>query len=182
MLSLVRSHRPALRIVDKRTVPWIRALGRVIRPLSPDFMSAFTMVIGDTVYLAGPRERFPRDDLAKILAHELVHQIDQDTHGAAFYLSYALLPAPLFRTRRAHWERRAYAVDLMLAHEEGGEQALQRSLLRCARLFSGPAYGWMWGGERSARDYLAPTADAIRSGALATRPPYREILAAWRGP
>ncbi|HHO49286.1 MAG TPA: hypothetical protein ENK18_00045 [Deltaproteobacteria bacterium] len=182
MLSLVRRHRPDLEIVDKRTVPWVRGLGLVLRPVIPDFMTAFTMVIGDRVYLAGSPDRFPRDQLARILAHELVHQLDQAKHGAAFYLSYALLPLPLLRTRRAHWERRAYAVDLMLDHHDGGEEALLRTLQRCTALFAGPAYGWMWAGEHAASTFLEDVAAEVRSGALAQRDPYREILEAWRGP
>lgn len=182
MLALVRSHRPGLKIVDKRSVPWMRALGLALRPAVPDFMSSFTVVIGDVVYLAGDPAHFPRDRLAHILCHELIHQLDQAEHGPGFYLSYALLPVPVLRTRRAHWERRAYAVDLMLAHHDGGEPALQRTLQRCVALFSGPAYGWMWAGEQAAEAYLEEIAAQVRSGALATHEPYRQILEAWRGP
>lgn len=177
ILALVRRHRPNLRLVDKHEVRWMRPIGVV----APTFVDDFTTVIGDTVYLSGPVDAFPRDALAGILAHELVHQLDQAEHGAAFYLSYGLAPLPVGRTRRAHWERRAYAVDLMLAWDRAGEAGLARALDRVAPLFAGPAYGWMWAGMDAARAYLAPVAGEVRAGTLQERPPYRDILRAWRG-
>ena len=181
ILALVRRHRPGLRLVDKHTVPLARVAGVVLRPWMPTFMDTVTTVVGDTVYLPGPPERIDRMLLARILAHELVHQLDQAEHGLGFYVSYALTPAPFGRTGRAHWERRAYAVDLMLAWHEGGDAALVRATHRIAMLFSGPTYGWMWLGSDAARQYVGAVADEIRSGTLQQRAPYREILAAWTG-
>jgi hypothetical protein len=158
----------------------MRAAAPLMRPMMPTFMSGVTTVIGDTIYTPGPADGIPRDLLARILAHELVHQQDQATYGLTFYATYGLL-MPTGRTYRAHWERRAYAVDLMLAQEEGGEAGLQRALARIVPLFSGPAYGWMWAGQQAAQAYLAPVVDEVRTGTLQTREPYRAILAAWTG-
>lgn len=181
MLALARRHRPGLRLVPKADVPWMRALGVALRPIVPDFGSAFTTVLGDTVYLPRPLERFDRDALAATLAHELVHQLDMSEHGLRFYASYLALPLPVGRTMRAHWERRAYAVDLMLAWEAGGEAGLTRAAQRIARLFSGSEYAWMWAGQADAEAYLAPIVAEVRAGTLQARAPYAEILAAWRG-
>ena len=180
ILALVRRHRPGLRLVDKNTVPWMRGVGVAMMPLMPDFMTAVTVVLGDVVYLPGPPDQMPEEPLARILVHELVHQIDQARLGPLFYVSYALL-LPTGRTARAHWERRAYAVDLMLAFEQGGPRGLERSMDGICRLFSGPSYGFMWAGRSAARAYLAPIADRIRAGDLQREAPYDEILAAWRG-
>jgi hypothetical protein len=181
VLALARRHRPDLRLVVKQDVPWMRTLGALIRPLSPGFLDRFTTVIGDTVYLPRAPERLGRDLLARILCHELVHQIDQEEHGAWFYVSYGVWPLPVGRTGRAHWERRGYAVDLMLAHHDGGEAELRRTLEWVLPQFTGPAYGWMWAGQAAARSYLEVVADEVRAGTLQTRAPYDEILAAWRG-
>lgn len=159
----------------------MRWAARLLRPISPDFATAVTTVVGDTVYLPVPPDRFDRDQLARLLAHELVHQLDQREHGLGFYVSYLLTPVPFGRTHRARWERRAYAVDLLLAWEEGGEPALRRAAHRIVGLFCGPSYGWMWAGRGAARELLAPTVEAIRGGSLQFEWPYREILAAWRG-
>lgn len=181
MLTLARSHRPHLRLVHKRDVPWMRALGAAVRPVVPDFDASFTTVLGDTLYLPKPVEAFDRDVLASIVAHEIVHQLDQRAWGLAFYASYLAVPLPVGRTVRAWWERRAYAVDLMLAWEEGGERRMEEVAERIVGLFTGANYGWMWAGTESARAYLKPVLDDIRAGALQRRGPYREILSAWRG-
>lgn len=180
MLVLVRRHVPGLQLVHKADVPWMRAASRVIAPVMPDFQTRFTTVVGRTVYLPRPMEEFPRDSLAATLAHELVHQLDQARWGALFYTSYALM-FPVGRSWRAVWERRAYAVDLMIAHERGGDQELRRVTSLLIDLFAGPSYLWMWSGRAAAGSFLAPIVEAVRSGALQQQEPYREILAAWRG-
>jgi hypothetical protein len=181
MLDLVRQHRPRLTLVDRNTVPWMRWFGLLASPVAPDLNTRFTTVLGDTVYLPGPPERFPRDGLAATLAHELVHQLDQARWGPMFYVSY-VAAGPALRTRRAHWERRAYAVDLLLAFEAGGDAALERTADRLADVFAGPSYAWMWAGRASARSYLEPVVAAVRDGSLAQQAPYDSLLAAWRGP
>lgn len=177
ILALVRSERPNLRLVDKHESAVLRTVGRAV----PFLLGGSTTVVGDTVWLPGPPDRIPRRTLARILAHELVHQLDQARWGPAFYLTYALTPLPVGRTTRAHWERRAYAVDLLLAHQERGDRGLRAELDRLATLFAGPHYAWMYAGEAAARAYLSPLADAVRSGALAKEDPYDRILAAWNG-
>jgi hypothetical protein len=181
MLGLVRSRVPALRIVQKRDVWWMRVAGRLLRPIVPAFETRYTTVIGSTVYLPRPLGDFPRDALAATLAHELVHQLDQQRWGIVFYVSYAVTPLPLWRTHRAYWERRAYAVDLMLAHHTGGDRQLERVEARLAELFGGAGYLWMWGGRDAAARYLHPVTEQVRRGSLQQSAPYDAILSAWRG-
>lgn len=180
MLALVRREIPDLRLVDKHDSALMRAVGAVIRPFNPDFTDGYTTVIGATVYLPRPVDRIPRDGLAATLAHELVHQLDQRDHPLWFYVSYGVA-LPVGRTMRAHWERRGYAVDLMLAHERGGDSGLDRKAAWVADLFAGPSYGWMWAGKAAARAYLAPVVAGVRAGTVQAAEPYRGILAAWRG-
>lgn len=180
MLALLRNRVPELRLVHRAEVPWMRGIAWLMRPFNPHF-DRFTIALGHRIYLPLPPERMPREQLAAILAHELVHQLDQARWGPWFYLSYALL-LPLGRTWRAKWERRAYAVDLLLARERGGEAALSRRAGQLARLFAGPAYLHMWSGEEAASRLLAPVVEEVRTGTLETREPYRSILDAWRGP
>jgi hypothetical protein len=181
ILSVARRHVPQLRLVDKHDYPLWKIVGLGVRPLMPDFMEHVTTVIGDTVYLPCPPDRMPRVLLAQILAHELVHQLDQREHGWWFYASYAMAPLPAGRTMRAHWERRAYAVDLMLANATGGEPALRRKAAQVTRYFAGPYYGFMWAGQEAARSYVRTIEDEILAGTLQKRAPYDEILTAWRG-
>ena len=118
ILALARAHRPGLRLVDKADSPWMRAASWLVWPFMPTFLTEVTTVVGDTVYTPGPPETIRRPLLARILAHELVHQLDQAEHPIWFYVSYGVV-LPTGRTWRAWWERRAYGVDLMLAWEEG---------------------------------------------------------------
>lgn len=158
----------------------MRAVGRVLKPVMPNFATRYTTVIGDTVYLPGDPADLPPDALAATLAHELVHQLDQRRYGPLFYISYGLgLPAG--RTLRAYWERRAYAVDLMLAMDRGGPGEVKRVANVLVDVFSGPAYLWMWVGTASAREYLRPVVEDVLDGTLQKHEPYRSILAAWRG-
>lgn len=181
MLALCRTHVPDLRLVDKHEVRWMRALGRVIRPIVPDFSTRYTTVLGSTVYLPGPPERLHPDELASTLAHELVHQLDQRRYGPLFYASYGFL-LPSLRASRALWERRAYAVDLLIARERGGEAEVRRVGGLLAELFAGPGYLWMWPGRGAAARLLEPAIRRVLDGSLDQEEPYRAILAAWRGP
>lgn len=181
MTDHIRERVPNLRLVNKSEVWWMRVLGIVLWPLVPNFMTDFTTVFGDTVYLPDDPARLEPDRLAITLAHEYVHQVDQQDNGLWFYLSYVLTPLPIWRTHRAHWERRGYAVDMMIAFERGQDEALNRKLLWLVDIFTGPNYAWMYGGRRAARDYLERTADQVRHNELQKTPLYAGILNAWRG-
>lgn len=180
VLALTRRHIPGLRLVDKRRVPWMRVLGRVVRPWAPDFDTHYTTVLGRSVYLPRAPEEVPTEVLAATLCHELVHQIDQRRWGPLFYASYGWM-LPTGRTMRAYWERRAYAVDLLIAFERGGAPAVHQTADRLAELFSGPSYLYMWAGRESAASFLRPTVEAVLDGSLVRIAPYAEILDAWRG-
>jgi len=179
MEALVRRHVPDLRLVEKVDSPLMRLLGRVLQPINPDFMDKYTTVIGSTIYLPCPKAEFPPDALAQTLAHELVHQLDMQAFGPLFYVSYVVTPLPVWRTHRAYWVRRGYAVDLMLAYHIGGEARLAAVESWIRGVFAGPAYGWMWGGRSPAARFLKPVVEEVRSGELQQRFPYREVLEAW---
>jgi hypothetical protein len=157
----------------------MQALAWSLRPLVPDFQTQFITVLGQSVFLPKPLERYPPRVAAALLGHELVHLLDIQRFGALFYLSYLLPPAG--RTARALWERRGYAVDLMFAHQQG-EAALDRQVAFVVELMAGPAYGFMWAGRPAARRFLEPTLAAVRAGALHQEEPYRSIWQAWLGP
>lgn len=180
MRALAEAQVPGLRIVRKQDVGWMRALGVALRPLNPRFSTHYTTVVGRTIYLPdGPLPE--RDSQAVTLGHELVHLLDMAEHGLSFYATYLVGPAPFGRTLRAHWERRGYAVDLLIARDRGGRRAVEQLHDWLAGLFAGPHYGWMWAGRDAAHDYLQPTVEAVLDGTLEQREPYRSIIAAWRG-
>jgi hypothetical protein len=180
ILKLVREHVPDLRLVDKHDVRWMRWLGGALRPVVPEFSTRYTTVLGPTVFLPQPPADMVPDVLAATLAHELVHQIDQRRWGLLFYVSYGFC-LPAVRSMRAWWERRAYAVDLLIARERGGPREVERVADLLVELFAGRAYLWMWAGRRGARRFLDPVVHQVVDGDLDRQEPYRSILAAWRG-
>ncbi len=182
MLALIRARVPELKIVHKADSRLMGIIAIALWPITPDFSTRFTTVLGKTVYIPRPMEEFPRDHLARVLAHEFVHQLDMMEHGAWFYGSYLVAPLPVVRTQRAIWERRAYGVDLLLAYDLGGEPELQRYLQYLIETFSGPSYAWMWAGTESARQFLEPLCEEVRSGELQKGEPYASIYRAWCEP
>jgi hypothetical protein len=180
ILKLVRRHVPDLRLVQKEEVRWMRWVGGLLRPLIPEFSNRYTTVLGRTVFLPRPAREMPPRVLASTLAHELVHQLDQQRWGPLFYFSYGFC-LPAGRSLRAHWERRAYAVDLLLARERGGVAEVERVADTLADLFGGRSYLWMWAGRDAARAFLEPAVEAVRTGELDHTEPYASILKAWRG-
>lgn len=178
MLRLAQRRVPGLRLRDKAGSRRMRALALLLRPLVPDFQTGFITVLGRTIFLPRPLPTYPPRVGAALLGHELVHLLDIQRFGPLFYLSYVLPPAG--RTLRAWWERRGYAVDLLLAHQEG-EAALERQVAFVVELMSGPSYGYMWWGRAAARRFLEPTLAAVRDGTLIQQEPYRSIWQAWTG-
>ncbi|MBN2799320.1 MAG: hypothetical protein JXX28_09260 [Deltaproteobacteria bacterium] len=180
MLHQAARHGAPLRLGYKLEHRWTRLVGRLLRPILPEFMDRTATVVGGVIYLPLRRGALPDDLIARVVAHEWVHRRDMLAFGPLFYLSYALL-LPVGWTARAHWERRAYAVELMLAWEEGGEQRLAATEAELVTFFAGSSYLWMCPGRRRAQRCLAPVSQQIRAGTLQETIPYRHILAAWRG-
>lgn len=180
MLALVRADFPDVQLIDKRTVPWMRALGALLRPVVPRFETHFTTVIGRRIYLPKAPEELVPASLAATLAHEYVHMLDQREHGLVFYATYVGIP-PTGRTQRARWELRAYTVDLLLARERHGADWAREVAAWMVPLFAGPSYGWMYSGEDAARELIAPVLEQVLAGELDDVEPYDRILAAWRG-
>ena len=80
VLALVRSHVPELRIVEKRNSRLMKGLGVLLIPITPNFKSNYTTILNKTVYLPRPMTSFDQNQLAKILTHKLVHQLNIIKH------------------------------------------------------------------------------------------------------
>lgn len=116
----------------------MRLIGRVLRPLVPDFMSRYATTIRRTIYV--PRSwRTISEDL---LAHELQHVRDAVRFPILFEVSYLLLPLPVVFTARAFWEWRGYRINVERAAERG--ESLEETQEWIRSQFCGPAYAWMW--------------------------------------
>lgn len=100
----------------------------------------YTTTIGYTIYMSKSLIGTVRG--ADILEHEAVHVGQWAKWNLLFSLSYLLLLPSVF-TFRAHWERKAYEVNLRREKTLTGTIS-QRTEDAMVRRFCGKDYLWMW--------------------------------------
>lgn len=90
-LKVIEQQVPGFRLTFKDETLLHKVLGWLLKPFNPRYMTNFTTTLGKTVsfpsrtwYEENPSRAF------SILAHELVHLVDYQTHGVWFSLSYLL--------------------------------------------------------------------------------------------
>lgn len=91
----VRALVPGFRVAYKDETGWMKALAAVVKPFNPDFLTRYTTTVGKTVYFPSRQvyEASPKGSIT-VLAHELVHLLDDQAHPWLFRLSY-LFPQAL---------------------------------------------------------------------------------------
>jgi hypothetical protein len=121
--------------------------GIPVRPMSAFWLARLVgklgaegFTFGAKVYLARPFERTTVG--YGLLLHEAVHARDQRRFGLLFYVTYALLPLPVFLSFRAVWEWRAYRETLRAELESYGRIS-DETVEGIARQFSSRLYWWM---------------------------------------
>ena len=134
---------PGFRVRFKDQAWHQRALGQGLKVVGARrYLTHFVTVFGNTVWW--PTEaQFRRDPrhAAAVLLHERVHLSDRRRLGVLFDASY-VAAGPAVWTMRAHWERRAYAVDIVRLTRLGRPVEWTCEWLR--PLFSSVEYGFMW--------------------------------------
>jgi hypothetical protein len=129
-----------LRFKDQSAVQ--RGVGRVVGVLgNRRYTTGFVTVLGRTVWWPDQAAyaRVP-ERTARILLHEWVHLSDWARQPLWFPVSYALA-LPTVWTWRAHWERRAFNVDICAYKRMGLHRDQVSASLRST--FCGPEYGYM---------------------------------------
>ena len=134
---------PGFRVAYKNASRLHRAIGRLLRPVNPGYLTDYTTVLGRVVYFPSRqwRERAGPEAVYATLRHEAVHLRDMRRFPVLFQVSYVfLLPAIL--TFRSLWEYRAYRETLRVHAELRG--AIPDALLEhIVRRFTGPDYLFM---------------------------------------
>lgn len=134
---------PGFRVCFKDQSWHQRALGAGLKGVGINrYMTNFVTVFGNTVWW--PDEAMFRRDgkrAASVLLHERVHLWDRRRMGVLFDVSY-VAAGPAVWTMRAHWERRAYAVDIVRLSRFGRSPEWIKAWL--TPLFSKHEYGFMW--------------------------------------
>ena len=118
-----------------------RALGTLLWPLNRSYVNGYVTVLGRTAWW--PNEQRFRNDpkVLGTLLHERVHLWDWRDNPLWFPASYVLF-GPVVWTKRAHWERRGYVIDLVLQQRQGTPIEWQKKWMK--QVFCGSDYGWMW--------------------------------------
>lgn len=139
-----------------------RALGAVLRPFNPTYLTEYTTVMFGRVYLPSRAAlaEMSRESLYALLRHEAVHLRDARRFPGFFQVSYLLL-MPAGVTFRAVWEWRAYAETLRTEQALWGE--IPDALLdRIADRFAGPDYFFMLPARGAVRRRLDALRETIR--------------------
>lgn len=170
MITKAQTYFPSLQIKYKDQSTFMRWLGKLMF-FNPDFMTEYVSTIGHTVYF--PSQDYVQNnpqDANTVFIHECTHMYDENRVGSVWYtLSYLfpliLMPvflvlilvlsgkwlallallwlAPLPAPWRAHFERRAYFVQMyvdyvMYKDDPAADGALFNSW------FKDGSYYWMW--------------------------------------
>lgn len=87
----VRKAVPDFKLAYKDESRLMKLLGFFATPFNPDFMTRYTTTLGSTVYFPSKSyyESQPKSGFT-VLAHEMVHMLDNKRHPLWFRLSYAL--------------------------------------------------------------------------------------------
>jgi hypothetical protein len=96
----IRKEIPDFKISYKNESLFMKVLGFLTMPFNPQFMTRYTTTIGNTVYFPSKEdyESTPKPSFT-VLAHELVHMMDDRNNKWTYAISYAfpqLLALPLF--------------------------------------------------------------------------------------
>lgn len=138
-----------------------RALGTLLWPLNRSYVNGYVTVLGRTAWW--PNEQRFRNDpkVLGTLLHERVHLWDWRDNPLWFPASYVLF-GPVVWTKRAHWERRGYVIDLVLQQRQGTPVECQKKWMK--QVFCGSDYGWMWPNPSAIEAWV----DQVRERGLAT--------------
>ncbi|MBX3181372.1 MAG: hypothetical protein KIT72_14155 [Polyangiaceae bacterium] len=152
LIARIREEFPAFRIIPKaesrlnRAIHW--ALFAITLGGQRSYLTAYSTVLGDTLYTWAGWEQMTGEEQVILLRHEWVHLRQRrryTTLGMAWLYLVPLFPLGLAYGRaRIEWE--AYAETLRATHELKGRAAARDPALKrqIVGRFTGPAYGWMW--------------------------------------
>lgn len=138
-----------------------KALGALLWPINRRYVDGYVTVLGRTAWW--PSEARFRADAARsigTLLHERVHLWDWRDNPLWFPASYVAF-GPAVWTKRAHWERRGYVIDLVLQQQRGITAESQKRWMN--DVFCGSDYGWMWPRPAAVADWV----DRVRAEGLA---------------
>lgn len=174
-----------IKIRFKDESPLMQVINLFVMGFCPTFLSEYTTVIGSTIYF--PNRHFIEakpESAMRILAHESVHVMDMNKWSPVLFsisylfpqifavgvfsfpwlgwwaLGFLLFLLPIPAPFRAHFEARAYAIDVLTAHPNH----VKETLFHSAQHFSSWNYYKMFPYPEEARNKISHWAKAAESG------------------
>lgn len=118
---------------------WFLYYCGLMRFWCPTYMTNFTTVFGQTVYM--PEYLIGSDSGADVLRHERVHMRDSVKWTVWYWITYVMLP--IGPSGRAYWELRGYKETMRCYYERNGN--IPDSIIEfVAGQFTTSKYLWMW--------------------------------------
>lgn len=155
---------------------WLRALDifiKIVGIFNKDFYEQWHTHIGNGIggrwiLLPGTPEYrdFSNYHVYSMLRHEYVHLRDQRARPLWFYLTYLILPLPLFFTGRAHWEYRGYAQDVITEYEIFGK-ITRETREWVINQFTSSLYLWMWSDPNKVEERVDSLIEGVKEGRYA---------------
>ena len=86
--DVTKRHAPEAKIVSKSGSWLMRAIGLVLKPFNPEFMTAYITTIGQTIYVPDDFSEQDEFQALSVIAHETQHIIDYKKNRVLFTLGY----------------------------------------------------------------------------------------------
>lgn len=203
LLQLCAEEAPGFALKFKNESVPMRVLGTLMF-FNPSFMTEYTTTIGRTVYFPSKQYVLDNQSIAfEILAHELVHMVDEKSDKAykvkylfpqilslmallsvfsfvsawaLLFLLFLLALLPLPAPWRKTTELRGYTMSLAMLHWTG--DAIDNSTLDYyAKQFTGSAYYFMWPFKSAVMAELQRIATQVKTDAVLTDPLFVRVKA-----
>ncbi|QQR91822.1 MAG: hypothetical protein IPJ88_09025 [Myxococcales bacterium] len=161
---------PSFALISKQQSTVCRMIDFALRVvtlnMNRSFMIDVVTTLGQVIYL--PRDWSKRSDAERyaVLRHEAVH-LEQFSRLGFFVMAvvYVFVFFPFgLAWGRARLEWQAYEETMRVHSELYGIRALEQDAFRrkLVRLFTGPAYGWMWPFPRTIERWYDKSLSSIR--------------------
>lgn len=170
MVTKAQTYFPSLQVKYKDQSTFMQLLGKLLF-FNPNFMTQYVTTIGHTMYF--PSQAYVQnspEDAKTVFIHECTHMYDENRIGGVWYTLSYLFPlllapvvlllilllggkflallgllflAPLPAPWRAHWERRAYFVQMYVGYALFSQDPAVAGTLYNS-WFKDGSYYWMW--------------------------------------
>lgn len=174
MIAVIQQYIPKFKIIPKKESWLQRAIGWLLTPVNPEYMSNYITVMFGKMYIPEHYDQYTPAQVCSILRHEFVHLMDAKLYGLLFTLSY-LFFLPAVWTFRAFWELRAYTQTMLFEYENTGriEESTKEFIVG---QFVGSQYVWMCPFRDTIERKVEELAIQIQKGEITGFYPHQDFI------